>query len=210
MQGHQNQNPFNLRVLLSGLRAHHGILFLLGTDGYGFQEPRVQMVRGCCYGFRIIAVENGRFWRNSVCCGPLYGSRLSRWFGYGPVSNSRLSLRVGLLLTNRASTLPSNIIRGCQSGTWSAGQENMRGTSTTLQREHDTINTKTKQKRQKERRNSNTNHMPEKYRRWALDRESLVYRQPRAIRYPPRIVTISHELQCLNKNLNASRPSSSF
>ena len=29
-------------------------------------------------------------------------------------------------LTDRASTMPSNI-RGCQSGTWSAGQENIRG-----------------------------------------------------------------------------------
>ena len=32
-------------------------------------------------------------------------------------------------LTDRASTIPSNI-RGCQSGMWSAGQENIRGTST--------------------------------------------------------------------------------
>ena len=29
--------------------------FFFGTDGYGFQEPRIQMVRGC-YGFHIIAV----------------------------------------------------------------------------------------------------------------------------------------------------------
>ena len=35
-------------------RALHGSLFLFCTDGYGFQEPRVQMVRG--YGFHIIAV----------------------------------------------------------------------------------------------------------------------------------------------------------
>ena len=35
-------------------RALHGTLFLFGTDGYGFQEPRVQMVRG--YGFHLIAV----------------------------------------------------------------------------------------------------------------------------------------------------------
>ena len=47
-------------------------LFLFGTDGYGLQEPRVQLVRG--YGFYIIAVENGRFRRNSVCCGTVYGS----------------------------------------------------------------------------------------------------------------------------------------
>ena len=39
-------------------------------------------------------------------------------------------------LTDRAPTIPSNIIRGCQSGTWSAGQKNIRGTSTKkLQRE---------------------------------------------------------------------------
>ena len=36
------------------------------------------------------------------------------------------------LLTDRASTIPSNI-RGCQSGTWSAGQKVSRGTSTKLQ-----------------------------------------------------------------------------
>ena len=40
-------------------------------------------------------------------------------------------------LTDRASTLPSNITRGCQSGTtWSAGQKTTRGTFTKkLQRE---------------------------------------------------------------------------
>ena len=31
-------------------------------------------------------------------------------------------------LTDRASTIPSNL-RGCQSGTWSAGQKEVRGTS---------------------------------------------------------------------------------
>ena len=36
-------------------------------------------------------------------------------------------------LTDRASTIPSNILRGCQSGTWSAGQKEIRGTSTKLQ-----------------------------------------------------------------------------
>ena len=35
-------------------------------------------------------------------------------------------------LTDWASTIPSNI-RGCQSGTWSAGQKKIRGTSTKLQ-----------------------------------------------------------------------------
>ena len=33
------------------------------------------------------------------------------------------------IFTDRASTVPSNI-RGCQSGTWSAGQKKIRGTST--------------------------------------------------------------------------------
>ena len=35
-------------------RALHGTLFLFGTDGYSFQVPRLQVVRG--YGFHIIAV----------------------------------------------------------------------------------------------------------------------------------------------------------
>ena len=35
-------------------RALHGSRFWLCTDGYGFQEPRVQMF--CGYGFHIIAV----------------------------------------------------------------------------------------------------------------------------------------------------------
>ena len=39
-------------------------------------------------------------------------------------------------LTDRASTIPTNNIHGCQSGTWSAGQEKITGTSTMLQREH--------------------------------------------------------------------------
>ena len=35
-------------------------------------------------------------------------------------------------LTDRASTIPSTI-RGCQSGTWSVGQKEIRGTSTKFQ-----------------------------------------------------------------------------
>ena len=62
-------------------------------------------------------------------------------------------------LTYRPSTIPIHI-RGCQSGTWSAGQENIRGTSTKLQREHKN-KAKQKMKRQKGR-NNNTQHMPEK------------------------------------------------
>ena len=52
---HSSSGNFSL---ISGafdiIRALHGTLFLFGTDGYGFQKPRVQMARG--YGFHIIAV----------------------------------------------------------------------------------------------------------------------------------------------------------
>ena len=71
-------------------------------------------------------------------------------------------------LTDRASTIPPSNIRGCQSGTWSAGQEKIGGASTKLQREHENkTKQNTTQTRQKERDN-NTKHMPEK------DRASLV------------------------------------
>ena len=53
-------------------------------------------------------------------------------------------------LTDRASTIPSNI-RGCQSGTWSAGQEKISGTSTKLQLEH---GNKTTQKQDENARTS--------------------------------------------------------
>ena len=50
--------------------------------------------------------------------------------------NKQVSDWVGVVvfftLTNRASIIPRNI-RGCQSGTWSAGQKKIRGTSTKLQ-----------------------------------------------------------------------------
>ena len=46
----------------------------------------------------------------------------------------RCCVVVFFTLTDRASTIPSNT-RGCQSGTWSAGQKKIRGTSTKLQRE---------------------------------------------------------------------------
>ena len=45
--------------------------------------------------FSHYAVENGRFRRNSVCYGPVYGSWLCLRYGYGPVYNFRLSLLVG-------------------------------------------------------------------------------------------------------------------
>ena len=35
-----------------------------------------------------------------------------------------------ITLTDRASTIPSSNIRGCQSGTWSAGHKEIRVTST--------------------------------------------------------------------------------
>ena len=49
---------------------------------------------------------------------------------------------VFFILTDRASTIPSNNVRGCQSGTWSAGQKKIRGTSTKLQREQKWKDTK--------------------------------------------------------------------
>ena len=57
---------------------------------------------------------------------------------------------------------------------------------------------KIKQKRQKER-NNNTKHMPENDRRGALDGESWVFHQPRAIQYPTgwllsRICTEKHSI----------------
>ena len=54
-----------------------------------------------------------------------------------------------LFLTDRASTIPSNI-RGCQSSTWSAGPKKIRGASTKLQREQKEHN----ETKQKERNNN--------------------------------------------------------
>ena len=45
--------------------------------------------------FTLSRLEHGRFRRNSVCCGPVYGPWLRLRFGYGPVHDSRLRLRVG-------------------------------------------------------------------------------------------------------------------
>ena len=62
-----------------------------------------------------------------------------------------LCVFVFFTLTDRASSILSNI-RGCQSGTWSAGQEKVRGTSIKLQRGHTNKNkaetTKTKEVKQ--------------------------------------------------------------
>ena len=69
------------------------------------------------------------------------------------------------LLTDRASTVPSNI-RGCQFDTWSAGQKKIRGTSTKLQREQNQkqkTKNKTKQNRNDKKKETITKiHMPEK------------------------------------------------
>ena len=51
-EGYSNKRK--KRGWTENIRALHGTLFLFGTDGYGFQEPRVQMVRG--YGFHITGV----------------------------------------------------------------------------------------------------------------------------------------------------------
>ena len=57
------------------------------------------------------------------------------------------------LLDDRASTIPS-IIRDCQSGTWSAGQEKIRRTSTkNLQRAHENT---TKREQDKNDKNKGT------------------------------------------------------
>ena len=62
-------------------------------------------------------------------------------------SNSRMQHAVVVVvffsLTDRVPTIPSNI-RGCQSGTWSAGQKEIRGTSTAilLQYAHDSVSSK--------------------------------------------------------------------
>ena len=70
-------------------------------------------------------------------------------------------------LTDRASTIPSNT-RGCQSGTWSAGQKKIRGTSTKLQWEQRKRQT---HKRQRDRYRNNKIHRSEKDKRAAFDRE---------------------------------------
>ena len=62
----------------------------------------------------------------SCCCRPGVGLRPA-------ADHSQMVVVVVFFtLTDRASTIPSNT-RGCQSGTWSAGQKKIRGTSTKLQ-----------------------------------------------------------------------------
>ena len=52
---------------------------------------------------------------------------------FGCILVAKTIVVVFFTLTDRASTAPSNIIRGCQSDTWSTGQKKIRGTSTKLQ-----------------------------------------------------------------------------
>ena len=58
----------------------------------------------------------------------------ARYFETGKKNESEtvVDVVVFFTLTDRASTIPNNT-RGCQSGTWSAGQKKIRGTSTKLQ-----------------------------------------------------------------------------
>ena len=65
--------------------------------------------------------------------------------------NLNVVVVVFFTLTDRASTIPSNT-RGCQSGTWSAGQKKIRGTFTKLQWEQRKTQT---HKRQRDRNRNN-------------------------------------------------------
>ena len=82
-------------------------------------------------------------------------------------------------LTDRASTIPSNI-RGRQSGTWSAGQENIKGTSI-VQSSNESIKTKNKTKQKTKIKEQYTKYMLEKdssgdiYRRGDLSQISYIY-----------------------------------
>ena len=58
--------------------------------------------------------------------------RLFLYLNHHTPSVQLLFVVVFFTLTDRASSIPSNI-RGCQFGTWSAGQKEIRGTSTKLQ-----------------------------------------------------------------------------
>ena len=88
------------------------------------------------------------------------------------------------------TSLPSNIIHGCQSDTfcWSGKDE---GKFAKRQPDHE--HKKTKNKNDKLKGVITQSTCQKKIQEvWAPDEESLLYRQPRAIRYPRRIATISH------------------
>ena len=65
------------------------------------------------------------------------------WLFGTPLCAYVVAFVVFFTLTDRASTIPSNIIRGCQSGTWSAGQKKIRGTSIKKLKREQKKNTKT-------------------------------------------------------------------
>ena len=85
-------------------------------------------------------------------------------------------------LTDRASTIPSNT-RGCQSGTWSAGQKKIRGTSTKLQREQRKTQT---HKRQRDRNRNNKIHRSEKDKRLLDMVEARSVSVKKTMRFPRR------------------------
>ena len=71
-------------------------------------------------------------------------------------SNSRPNMSEGYEVTSELRGRPAHTqnTRGCQSGTWSAGQKKIRGTSTKLQGEQKK-NTHTKKKTKTKERNNN-------------------------------------------------------
>ena len=85
---------------------------------------------------------NGNVQQNHLCAASCHeeSSHLSPVLASDFLSRCKISTStstpvvvvVFFTLTDRASTIPNNT-RGCQSGTWSAGQKNIRGTSTKLQ-----------------------------------------------------------------------------
>ena len=79
-----------------------------------------------------IAAEKARAGlRHAVVCPNVTGRTKERIAQIKRARAGSLVVVVFFTSTDRASTIPSNI-RGCQSGTWSAGQKKIRGTSTKL------------------------------------------------------------------------------
>ena len=118
---------------------------------------------------------------------------------YANAYSAAAAVVVFFALTDRASTISSSTyvyLVDIQSGP--RGRLDRKMSEEQLQSSKENTktkqNTKAKQKRQKER-NNNKKHTPEKNRR-ALDRESLVQYQPRAIRYPPRIAIMHPNALC--------------
>ena len=85
----------------------------------------------CFMAILWIAAEKARAGlRHAVVC-PNVTGRTKEMIAQIKWAHASSLVVVFFTLTDRASTIPSNI-RGCQSGTWSAGQKNIRGTSTKL------------------------------------------------------------------------------